>query len=125
LSVESLAVFYKQLVKDLRVKVGAHRQFNPMYPNFPEQVMEMSAARLYLNALIHYATNRLPAHEKEERPSLADETKLRIVELGSREYGANKFAHAFFFAHPSPGRISAGTAGCGVHFCRRRWPYAI
>lgn len=85
LPVESLAVFYKQLVKDLREKVGAHRQFNPMYPNFPEQVMEMSAARLYLNALIHYATNRLPAYEKGERPALADETKLRIVELGSRE----------------------------------------
>jgi hypothetical protein len=30
--------------------VGAHRQFKPMYPNFPEQVMEMSDARLYLTS---------------------------------------------------------------------------
>jgi hypothetical protein len=38
------------LVATLREMVGAHRQFKPMYPNFPEQVMEMSDARLYLTS---------------------------------------------------------------------------
>lgn len=56
-----------------------------MYPNFPEQVMEMSEARLYLNALIHYLTNTLPGYEKRERPPLLDHTELRVIELGSRE----------------------------------------
>ena len=85
LSVERLASFYRTLVKGLQELVGAHREFRPMYPNFPEQVMEMSEARLYLNAFIHYLTRSLPGYEKKERPVLRDETKLRVVELGSRE----------------------------------------
>ena len=41
LPLESLHSFYRSLVKDLRKMVGAHREFRPMYPNFPEQVMEI------------------------------------------------------------------------------------
>src|SRR4051794_28746986 len=43
--------FYQRLVKDLRALVGARRPFHPMYPNFPKQVMEMTEAELYFNAL--------------------------------------------------------------------------
>src|SRR3569833_1890087 len=85
LSPEKLGIFYKDLVATLREIVGAHRQFKPMYPNFPEQVMEMSEARLYLNAFLHYLTNRLPVYEKKDRPALADEVNLRVIELGSKE----------------------------------------
>src|SRR5437762_1998109 len=45
--------FYQRLVKDLRALVGAHRKFNPLYPNFPKQVMEMTEAELYFNAIMH------------------------------------------------------------------------
>ena len=45
-SPEKLGIFYKDLVATLREMVAAHRQFKPMYPNFPKQVMEMSDARL-------------------------------------------------------------------------------
>jgi hypothetical protein len=85
LSLEKMGAFYKDLVTNLREMVGAHRQFNPMYPNFPEQVMEMSEARLYLNAFLHYLSNRLPVYEKKERPALSDRVDLRVIELGSRE----------------------------------------
>lgn len=85
LSLEKLEGFYKGLVKDLRVMVGAHREFKPMYPNFPRQVMEMSEARLYLNALFHYLTNRLPSFPKQERPALDETTNVRVIDLGSRE----------------------------------------
>ena len=85
LSVEKLAAVYKSLINDLREMVGAHREFSPMYPNFPEQVMEMSEAMLYLNAIFHYVTNELPAYVKMERPELAEKTQLRVIDLGSRE----------------------------------------
>jgi hypothetical protein len=85
LSLERLGIFYKSLIKDLRELVGAHREFKPMYPNFPEQVMEMSAARLYLNAILHYLTNLLPNYEKQPRPPLLDRTDLRVIDLGTRE----------------------------------------
>ena len=77
--------FYQRLVKDLRTMVGAHRQFKPMYPNFPAQVMEMSEAELYFNAIIHYWTQQLPDYEVEEREPLADKPKYRLIRLGTRE----------------------------------------
>lgn len=91
LSLDQLARFYKSLVKDLRELVGAHREFRPMYPNFPEQVMELSEARLYLNAIFHYLTNLLPTYEKKARPPLLEATDLKVIELGSREDFENIF----------------------------------
>src|SRR5437588_12219764 len=43
--------FYQRLVKELQALVGAHRKFQPLYPNFPKQVMAMTEAELYFNAL--------------------------------------------------------------------------
>lgn len=77
--------FYQRPVKDLRAMVGAHRKFKPMYPNFPDQVMEMSEAELYFRAILHYWTQELPEFEVEERPVLKDKPKFRIIRLGSRE----------------------------------------
>jgi hypothetical protein len=84
-TLEYLTDFYQQLVQDLRTMVGAHRQFKPMYPNFPQQVIEMSEGRLYLNAIIHYWTNRLPEYVKRERLPLPDKTELRIIDSGTAE----------------------------------------
>ncbi|MFO0808945.1 MAG: TerD family protein [Gemmataceae bacterium] len=77
--------FYQRLVKNLRVMVGAHRPFKPMYPNFPTQVMEMTEAELYFNAILHYWTLQLPETEAEEREPLEDQPKLRLIRLGTRE----------------------------------------
>jgi hypothetical protein len=83
--------FYQRLVKDLRTMLGAHRKFAPMYPNFPSQVMAMSEAELYFNAIMHYWTLQLPKYEKEERPPVEDQPKYRIIQLGSREDFENIF----------------------------------
>jgi hypothetical protein len=77
--------FYQRLVKDLQALVGAHRKFEPMYPNFPKQVMDMTAAGLYFNALMHYWTLRRPHYDKEDRPPLEEQPRFRVIELGSRD----------------------------------------
>ncbi len=82
---EKLATFYKSLVSDLQSMVGAQRTFAPMYPNFPDQVEEMPEWRLYLNAITHYITNRLPVFAQDERQALTEKTELRVIELGERE----------------------------------------
>ena len=46
LSLPKIETFYKDLVSTLREMVGAHRAFNPFYPNFPAQVMELSRVEL-------------------------------------------------------------------------------
>jgi hypothetical protein len=77
--------FYQRLVKDLKTMVGAHRRFEPMYPNFPTQVMEMTEAELYFNAIFYYWTLARPSFPKEERPPLEEQPTYRLIHLGNRE----------------------------------------
>lgn len=83
--------FYQRLVKDLRAMVGAHRKFEPMYPNFPHQVMEMTEAELYFNAILHYWTLQRPHDAMEDRPPLEEQSPLRIIQLGNRDDFENLF----------------------------------
>ncbi|SFJ04066.1 MULTISPECIES: TerD family protein [unclassified Bacillus (in: firmicutes)] len=85
LSVDAFTSFYKELVKSLKEMVGAHVQFSPMYPNFPQQVMDMSCAELYINAIIHYVTLLLPVSKVNERFPLLDRVDLKVIDLGSEE----------------------------------------
>ncbi|MFB4332840.1 cytoplasmic protein [Paenibacillus sp. CR_12] len=84
LSKEQFEALYQPLIDDLRVMVGAHVKYVPMYPAFPLQVMEEDDAELYLNAIYHDLTWDLPAYEHEERPPLQDDINLKTIDLGSR-----------------------------------------
>ena len=84
LSMEQFTGFYTQLAADLRVMVGAHVEYQPMYPGFPQQVMEEDDAVLYLNAVYHYLTVEVPEHPAEIRPALLDKTELTVIELGNQ-----------------------------------------
>ena len=91
LSERTLLEFYGPLVDNLRAMVGAHVQFEPMYPDFPRQVMDAGEAELYVNAIMHYLGDLLgvrimPKYEKQPRPPLADEFErkgeLKVIDLG-------------------------------------------
>jgi len=84
LSKEQFASFYHQLAADLQAMAGAHVKYEPMYPDFPMQVMEESDAELYLNAIYHYLTLGIPGHEAADRPPLSDNVKLKTIDLGSK-----------------------------------------
>ncbi len=45
-TVEQLKNFYKGIVKNIKRLVGADVVYNPMYPNFPAQVMKASECEL-------------------------------------------------------------------------------
>jgi ankyrin repeat protein/stress response protein SCP2 len=84
---------FKQLYADLlpllKQMVGANKVFNPMYPNFPEQVMNMPQWELYLNALLHYwgdavGQRIMPKYEKTERPALQETTQFKQIDLGNK-----------------------------------------
>lgn len=90
LSEKEITAFYKQLVTDLKEMVGAKVKHEPMYPNFPKQVMEMSESELYFNAMMHYfgdwiGVRIMPKYEKEERMPLLDKVDLKVIDLGSEE----------------------------------------
>lgn len=88
--------FCKQIIAILKKSVGAHRNYNPMYPNFPKQVMEASDFELYINAMTHYwgiafqdkfriPMRILPKYRKESRPELDDHVELKVIGLGDEK----------------------------------------
>jgi hypothetical protein len=82
-SAAAFAEFYFQLVADLKKTVGAHREFQPMYPNFPEQVMQEEESTLYINALLHDLIGILPDTQAVERAPLSERPRLKVIDLGS------------------------------------------
>ena len=86
-SSDELVKFYSDIRPILKDITGAKRNFKPMYPNFPTQVMEASDAELYINAMLHYfgdwvGLRILPKYEKDIRSPLADKLELRVLGLG-------------------------------------------
>ncbi len=87
LSEGALAAVYGQLVSTLRKQKGADVAWQPMYPNFPRQVMEASDAELYVNALLHYlgdwvGLRVVPVYPIEARPALVEAVELEVIDLG-------------------------------------------
>lgn len=82
-----LKELYFEIIETLKNQIGADVVYSPMYPNFPEQVMEASDLELFMNALVHYWTlgDVLPQYGKEERFPLLDTTEFKVIELGSIE----------------------------------------
>lgn len=96
LSEAQLTDFYTTTLPVLKQMRGAHRQFRPMYPNFPQQVIDASAFELYWNAMCHYWSfwmkdlgltdeTWLPTYEKTERMPLTEPVKLDTIDLGTPE----------------------------------------
>lgn len=84
---KELGIFLNNLISNLRKMLGASVSYHPMYPNFPEQVMELSDAELYLNALIHYLTDGkvLPYYEIQERETEILWQKQKVISYGTKE----------------------------------------
>lgn len=86
-SKEEIESFYIDLIAKLKSLVGADKEYNPMYPNFPRQIVEADFAELFVNAIIHYSTfgNLLPKYTKDERMPLYDDAKLIKLMVGTKE----------------------------------------
>jgi len=87
---EKAEKFFKEVILTLKTIVGARVKYEPMYPNFPEQVMKASDDELYFNAMMHYfgdfiGVRILPEYEKEERKELKERIALKKIDLGSNE----------------------------------------
>jgi hypothetical protein len=102
-SVGYIKDFYNNLINYIKEMIGAHVKYNPMYPGFPEQVMTMDEAELYINAIMHYIDSIalgtpdpwLPEYPVEKRPKLKDNVKLKVIELGTKEEFNEIFKNLF------------------------------
>lgn len=80
-----LAEFYKTSIAAMKLVTGADKVYNPMYPNFPKQVMDADDIELFVNAIFHYFTSGLwkPEYEKDERFPLITSKELKEFSIGS------------------------------------------
>ena len=83
---------FRQTVKICKQLVGDDVKYEPMYPNFPRQVMEMDEAELYFNAILHYwsfgrwmpefeVEDRTPAFEKINYKMLGRGTAIEVIDV--------------------------------------------
>lgn len=90
LSIDRVDSLYKEVLNAIKEIVGDHVEHKPMYPNFPQQVIDASNLELYGNALMHYvgdAVGRriMPNYIVKERGVLSDNIELKEIGLGSKE----------------------------------------
>jgi hypothetical protein len=69
---DTLVDLYGRAETAIRTSSGAHRDFAPMYPNFPQQVIDADEQTLLRNALAHYGSvaagcRALPSYEAKAR----------------------------------------------------------
>ena len=86
-STESLAALSHDLLSALKRIRGADVKYQPMYPNFPQQVIEADEVELYLNAIFHYWTAGYwkPEYPAKKRAPAHEEVKLVELTLGSED----------------------------------------
>lgn len=77
--------FSKELIQTLKVLKGDNVVHKPMYPNFPQQVMDASDLELFLNAILHYWSygQWKPFYAKDEREFAFETVKFREIDLAS------------------------------------------
>jgi hypothetical protein len=78
--------WFSEIIPFLKKRLGVGN-YLPFYKNFPTQVMELSTAELYWNAIIHYWSLGTwePSYELRERGFAFENTKFTTIKLGSED----------------------------------------
>lgn len=76
-------MFYFDLIDQLLIMTSSDKIYNPMYPNFPKEVMEKEDVELYFNAIVHYLSEGtlIPDIEKKDRFPLIENFDLTVLTL--------------------------------------------
>lgn len=69
----------KQLIATAAQLIGADRTWVPMYPGFPEQVMNISDGAVFFNAITHYLTLRQWRPDEHSKLKTASPRVLALV----------------------------------------------
>lgn len=84
---KELKFVLREFEDTLKILSGADKTYEPMYPNFPEEVMNMEESQLYFNAFVHYISNGtwMPYTSKIERSELNEDIVFTFVDVGTDE----------------------------------------
>lgn len=78
------------LLNTLKATRGAQYRYEPMYPNFPQQVLEASDLELWVNATMHYigdvvGLRIMPDYVKKARPKLRQFDEVEVLGLATEQ----------------------------------------
>jgi len=86
-NIDEIDALNKELIPSLKEMIGADVCYKPLYPNFPDQVIEAKNITLYLIALLHYWTEGKfrPYTEVKEREKEPIEVQYKNITIGKEE----------------------------------------
>ena len=75
------------ILPKLKELKGANVEYSPMYKGFPQEVMDMSDAELYINAILHYVSYGTwsPESENNSRIPLNEKVKMQTIDIGDEK----------------------------------------
>ncbi len=79
----TVSKWYKEVSTILKEMVGDNVKHRPMYPNFPEQVMNMDEAELYIRAILYYLSGWSEDFPEEERVKMDELVDLKKIQLAT------------------------------------------
>ncbi|TQV81069.1 TerD family protein [Aliikangiella coralliicola] len=87
LGYERLVTLFNEVISILKNLKGDDVVYQPMYPNFPQQVIDADVLELYFNALMHYWTfgHWSPEYETLNREFQLESIKYRQIDLVTDE----------------------------------------
>lgn len=79
--------FHDEVIGYLKVVLGGKYNYEPLYKNFPEEVMSFTDFELFLNTVIHYWTGGAwePGSAKYEKPIKFENIKYTMIDYGTTE----------------------------------------
>ena len=79
--------FNNEVLNHLKNVMGGRRNYQPLYNNFPQEVMAMSDFELYFNAIRHYWSNGTwePSNHTYEKDIKFEKIKYNLIKYGDSE----------------------------------------
>ena len=76
-----------EVIQYLKEITGGKHNYQPLYKNFPQEVMSMSDFELYINAIFHYWSNGTwePSTVEYEKPIKFEKIKYKMIKFGTQE----------------------------------------
>ena len=108
----------ESIIPKLKELKGANVEYHPMYRGFPREVMDMSDAELYINAIIHYISTGtwMPETENNPRIPLNEKVKMQTIDIGNDKDCTALFSNLLNSNYPFSPQDYMDISVLGEHF---------
>lgn len=90
---ETIKTIANDTINNLKKIVGSDVKYKPMYPNFPQQVVNATDVELFVNAIVHYWSfgTILPEYREHDRSFAFEDNEITELQMVSEDDFNNIF----------------------------------